>query len=142
MSTEVAIVGIGMHEFGRTEGVTGMEQGVIAVRRACADAGVNWEDIQFAFGGSAAAGAADTMVSQLGLTGLQFINVANGCATGGSALFSAYNTIRSGVFDLGIAIGFDKHERGAFRVDTRGAGLGNWYGASGLARSRAGCSDP
>ena len=133
MSTEVAIVGIGMHEFGRTEGVSGMEQGVIAVRRACADAGVKWEDVQFAFGGSAAAGAADTMVSQLGLTGLQFINVANGCATGGSALFSAYNTIRSGVFDLGIAIGFDKHERGAFRVDTRGAGLGNWYGASGLA---------
>ena len=56
MSTEVAIVGIGMHEFGRTEGVSGMEQGVIAVRRACADAGVKWEDVQFAFGGSAAAG--------------------------------------------------------------------------------------
>jgi len=133
MSDEVAIVGIGMHEFGRHDGVTGMEQGVIAVRRALADAGLKWEDMQFAFGGSAAAGAADTMVSQLGLTGLQFINVANGCATGGSALFSAFNTIKSGVFDLGIAIGFDKHERGAFRVDTRGAGLGNWYGASGLA---------
>jgi acetyl-CoA acetyltransferase len=133
MSDEVAIVGIGMHEFGRHDGVTGMEQGVIAVRRALADAGLKWEDMQFAFGGSAAAGAADTMVSQLGLTGLQFINVANGCATGGSALFSAFNTIKSGVFELGIAIGFDKHERGAFRVDTRSAGLGNWYGASGLA---------
>ncbi len=34
MTTEVAIVGIGMHEFGRTEGVSGMDQGVIAVRRA------------------------------------------------------------------------------------------------------------
>jgi acetyl-CoA acetyltransferase len=89
--------------------------------------------MQFAFGGSMAAGAADTMVSLLGLTGLQFINVANGCATGGSALFSAYNTIRSGVFDLGIAVGFDKHERGAFRVNTKGAGLGDWYGATGLA---------
>jgi len=133
MTTEVAIVGIGMHEFGRTEGVSGMDQGVIAVRRACADAGVSWEDMQFAFGGSMAAGAADTMVSLLGLTGLQFINVANGCATGGSALFSAYNTIRSGVFDLGIAVGFDKHERGAFRVNTKGSGLGDWYGASGLA---------
>ena len=133
MSDEVAIVGIGMHEFGRHDHLTGMEQGVIAVRRALADAGVGWEDMQFAFGGSAAAGAADTMVSQLGLTGLQFINVANGCATGGSALFSTYNTIRAGVFDLGIAIGFDKHERGAFRVNTRGAGLGDWYGASGLA---------
>ena len=130
---DVAIVGIGMHEFGRTDGVSGMDQGVIAVRRALADAGARWEDMQFAVGGSAAAGAADTMVSKLGLTGLQFINVANGCATGGSALFSAYNTISSGLYDLGIAIGFDKHERGAFRVDTRSSGLGDWYGSTGLA---------
>ena len=133
MSDEVAIVGIGMHEFGRHDGVSGMDQGVIAVRRALADAGVAWEDIQFAFGGSQAAGSADTMVSKLGLTGLQFINVANGCATGGSALFSAYNSIRAGMFDLGIAIGFDKHERGAFRVDTKSWGLGDWYGKSGMA---------
>jgi acetyl-CoA C-acetyltransferase len=133
MTTEVAIVGIGMHEFGRHDGVTGMEQGVIAVRRALADAKVPWDKIQFAFGGSQAAGAADTMVSQLGLTGLQFINVANGCATGGSALFSAYSSIRSGMSDLGMAIGFDKHERGAFRVNTRSSGLGDWYGSSGLA---------
>ena len=130
--TDVAIVGIGIHPFGRHEGVSGMEQGAFAVRQACKDAGIEWKDVQFAFGGSAAAGAADTMVSQLGLTGLQFINVANGCATGGSALFSAYNTIRSGAFDLGIAIGFDKHERGAFRVESSGKGV-DWYGGSGLA---------
>jgi acetyl-CoA acetyltransferase len=130
--TDVAIVGIGIHPFGRHEGVSGMEQGAYAVRQACKDAGIEWKDVQFAFGGSAAAGAADTMVAQLGLTGLQFINVANGCATGGSALFSAYNTIRSGAFDLGIAIGFDKHERGAFRVESSGKGV-DWYGGSGLA---------
>ena len=132
-SDDVAIVGIGMHQFGRTEGVSGMDQGVVAVRRAVADAGVSWGDMQFAVGGSAAAGAADTMVSKLGLTGLQFINVANGCATGGSALFTAVNSIKAGMFDVGIAIGFDKHERGAFRVDTKSSGLGDWYGASGLA---------
>jgi len=51
---------------------------------ALADAGLAWGDVQFAFGGSQEAGSADTMVSELGLTGLQFINVANGCATGGS----------------------------------------------------------
>ena len=133
MSDDVAIIGIGMHEFGRHDDLSGMDQGVVAVRRALADAGLRWEDMEFAVGGSAAAGAPDTMVSLLGLTGLQFINVANGCATGGSALSSAFNTIKAGVFDLGIAIGFDKHERGAFRVNTRGAGLGDWYGASGLA---------
>ena len=133
MSDDVAIVGIGMHPFGRHEGVTGMEQGAVAVRKACANAGIEWGDLQFAFGGSMAAGAPDTMVSQLGLTGLQFINVANGCATGGSALISAYNTIKSGAFDIGIAVGFDKHERGAFRVSSGKSGERDWYGGSGMA---------
>lgn len=130
---EVAIVGIGMHPFGRTPGVSGQDQGVYAVREALRDAGVEWKDIQFAFGGSQAAGHPDTMVSKLGLTGLQFINVANGCATGGSALFSVANTIASGAFDLGIAVGYDKHERGAFRIKTKEQGLGDWYGKQGLA---------
>ena len=129
--SEVVIVGIGMHEFGRHEGISGMEQGVVAVRRALADSGLAWQDMQFAFGGSKSAGAADLMVSKLGLTGLQFINVMNGCATGGSALFSAWNSVKSGMFDLGIAIGFDKHERGAFRPST--SEIGEWYGRSGLA---------
>ena len=34
MSDDVAIVGIGMHEFGRHDGVEGIDQGVVAVRRA------------------------------------------------------------------------------------------------------------
>jgi len=130
---DVAIVGIGMHAFGRHEGVTGMEQGAIAVRRAVANAGVEWKDMQFAFGGSRAAGDPDRMVSMLGLTGLQFINVTNGCATGGSALFSAYNTIQSGIYDLGIAIGFDKHPRGAFSPAGPEISGRNWYGGSGMA---------
>ena len=129
--SEVVIVGIGMHEFGRHEGISGMEQGVVAVRRALADSGLAWQDMQFAFGGSKSAGAADLMVSKLGLTGLQVSNGMNGCATGGSALFSAWNSIKSGMFDLGIAIGFDKHERGAFRPST--SEIGEWYGRSGLA---------
>ena len=130
---DVAIVGIGMHAFGRHEGVTGMEQGAVAVRQAVADAGVEWKDMQFAFGGSRAAGDPDRMVSMLGLTGLQFINVTNGCATGGSALFSAYNTIQSGIYDLGIAIGFDKHPRGAFSPTGPEISGRNWYGGSGMA---------
>ena len=128
--TRVAIVGIGIHPFGRTQGVSGQDQGAYAVRAACKDAGVAWGDIEFAFGGSQAAGAADTMVSKLGLTGLQFINVANGCATGGSALLSAYSTIQAGAYDLGIAIGFDKHEPGAFRVSSRSGAGRDWYGRS------------
>ena len=133
---EVAIIGIGMHPFGRHDGVTGMEQGAVAVRAACKDAGLEWSDMEFAVGGSAAAGNPDKMVSMLGLTGLQFTNVANGCATGGTALSTAYNAIISGAYDIGIAIGFDKHPRGAFSSDEPvhpvNGGL-DWYGGSGMA---------
>ncbi|MDE0368455.1 MAG: thiolase family protein [Gammaproteobacteria bacterium] len=130
---DVAIIGIGIHPFGRTEGVTGLEQGTHAARQALADTGLDWSDMQFAYGGSSAAGAADTMVSKLGLTGLQFINVSNGCATGGSALQSAYMAIQSGMFDIGMAVGFDKHPRGAFTINPEGSGLGKWYGDIGMA---------
>jgi len=133
---DVAIVGIGMHPFGRHDGVTGMEQGAVAVRAACKDAGIAWQDLQFAVGGSMAAGAPDKMVSMLGLTGLQFTNVMNGCATGGTALATAANAIRAGMYDVGIAIGFDKHPRGAFASDEPvhpiRDGL-DWYGGSGMA---------
>ena len=129
--SDVAIVGIGIHPFGRHE-LSGMEQGAVAARAALADAGVEWSDVQYAFGGSSAAGNADTMVSMLGLTGLPFINVANGCATGGSALISGYNAIKAGAADLVMAIGFDKHPRGAFDPDPAAFGLEKWYGDTGL----------
>ena len=126
------IVGIGIHPFGRTDGMTGLDMGVAAVRTAVADAGVEWKDVQFAYGGSDASGNADTMVSRLGLTGVQFINVKNGCATGGSALFAAASSIQSGEYDIGIAVGFDKHPRGAFDPKPAEWGLPDWYGDIGL----------
>nr|WP_314443488.1 thiolase family protein [uncultured Sphingomonas sp.] len=130
--SDVHIVGAGIHPFGRTPGRSGLEQGAYAVRQALASTGLDWSDIQFAYGGSDAAGKADTMVSELGLTGLQFINVSNGCATGGSAMFGAYVTIRSGEFDLGVAVGFDKHPPGAFDPKPAEWGLPDWYGDTGL----------
>jgi acetyl-CoA acetyltransferase len=128
----VYIVGVGIHPFGRHASRTGRQQGEFAARAAMKDAGVDWGAVQFAYGGSDSAGNADTMVEQLGLTGLQFINVANGCATGGSALFGAYSCIKSGEFGLGMAIGFDKHPRGAFDPRPADWGLPDWYGETGL----------
>ena len=130
--TSVYIVGAGIHRFGRHPDKTGLDQGVHAMRAALVDAGIEWPDVQFAFGGSSAAGNADAMLPQLGLTGIQFINVANGCATGGSALLSAYWAIKSGEFDLGVAAGFDKHPSGAFNPDPAEWGLPRWYGETGL----------
>src|SRR4051794_41828990 len=85
MSDDVAVIGLGIHPFGRHPGVSGLEMAAHASRAALADAGLGWDEIDFAAGGSDAAGNADTTVSVLGLTGVPFINVKNGCATGGSA---------------------------------------------------------
>lgn len=130
--SDTAIIGVGMHRFGRTEGVSGRAQAVHAVHAALADVGLRFSDMQFGFGGSHSAGGADTLVSELGLTGLPFVNVANGCATGGSALIAADAAISSGQHDLGIVIGFDKHPRGAFDTDPADHGIGAWYGETGL----------
>lgn len=129
---DVAIIGIGIHPFGRTPARTGLQQGAVAARLALKDAGIEWRDIEFAFGGSASAGNADALGNELGLTGIPFINVANGCATGGSSLMSAYNAIKSGAHDIGLVAGFDKHDRGAFNADPAAWGLGQWYGELGL----------
>lgn len=130
--TDVHIVGAGIHPFGRHDEKSGLDQGVYAVREALADAGLAWEDMQFGFGGSDAAGNADAVLPRLGLTGIQFINVKNGCAAGGSALLSGYWAIKSGEFDLGIVVGFDKHPRGAFNPKPSDWGLPEWYGETGL----------
>ena len=81
---DVAIVGVGLHPFGRFGDRTGIDMGAIAIRRALADAGVEWRDIQFAFAGSYEIDNPDAVVALLGLTGIPFTNVYNGCATAAS----------------------------------------------------------
>jgi acetyl-CoA acetyltransferase len=45
---------------------------------------------------------------------------------------SAVSAIRSGMADLAVAIGFDKHPPGAFNPLPSDYGLGDWYGETGL----------
>jgi acetyl-CoA acetyltransferase len=128
----IAIVGAGIHPFGRHEGVSALEMGAHAVRAALADAGIAWTDVQFAYGGSEDGGNADTMVTELGPTGLPFTNVKNGCATGGSALVAAVRALQSGAYEVGVVVGFDKHPPGAFENDPADWSLPAWYGEHGL----------
>ncbi len=116
---EIAIVGAGIHPFGRHEGVSALAMGAHAVRAALADAGIEWADVQFAYGGSEDGGNADTLVTELGPTGLPFTNVKNGCATGGSALVAAVRALQSGAYEVGGSWGFDKHPRGSIRERPR-----------------------
>jgi acetyl-CoA acyltransferase len=132
MNGGVSIVGAGLSKFGRQPDKTGRDLALDAVAAALADAGLAWTDVQVAFGGSDGSGLADTLVADLGLTGIPFTNVKNGCATGGSALMSAVNAIRSGAAEIALAVGFDKHPRGAFSPRPEDWGLPAAYGEAGL----------
>jgi acetyl-CoA acetyltransferase len=127
----VSVVGVGLHPFGRFD-TSGREMGLIAAREALRDAGIGWSDVQFAAGGSRDSGHAAALVSELGLTGVPFIGVYNGCGTGGSALLAASQAIESGAADIALAVGFDKHARGAFGSNPADYGLPDWYAEAGM----------
>jgi acetyl-CoA acetyltransferase len=128
----MAIVGIGIHPFGRFES-TAQQMALSAIAAALTDAGVAWPDVQLAVGGSLDGGQADVMVGQLGPTGIPFVNVLNGCATGTASLITARNMISAGTGELGLVVGFDKHPRGAFAAaDVTAWGVGSWYGEIGM----------
>jgi acetyl-CoA acetyltransferase len=127
----VSIIGVGLHPFGRFP-ITGREMGLIAAQAALRDAGLTWDRVDFAAGGSRDGGHADALVSELGLSGRPFMSVYNGCATGGSALLAASYAIESGHAEVAMAIGFDKHDRGAFASNPADYGLQDWYAEAGM----------
>ena len=127
----VSIVGVGLHPFGRFD-ISGREMGLIAARAALADAGLAWSDVGFAAGGSRDSGHAAALVSELGLTGVPFLGVYNGCGTAGSAVLACRQAIESGATDVALAVGFDKHARGAFGSNPADYGLPDWYAENGM----------
>ena len=130
MSNEVYIVGAARTVFGRFEGED-HDLAEEAVRGALADAGISWGEVDVAVGGTNGETKPDNLVSRLGLTGLPFITVRNGCATGGVALLTARNMLTGGN-DIACVVGYDNHARGAFNASPARYGIGDWYGQTGM----------
>jgi acetyl-CoA C-acetyltransferase len=127
---DVAIIGVGMHPFGRFD-KTAFEMGAEAIDLATADAGIAWSDVQFAVGGSWEVAQTDPLTAVLGLTGIPFTNVFNACATAASAIQQTANSIKLGQYDIGVAVGLDKHPRGAFVADPTLVNMPHWYADNG-----------
>ena len=127
---DVAIIGVGLHPFGRFD-KSAMQMGAEAIQAALYDAGLEWKDIQFGVGGSYEVCNPDAVTRLVGLTGIPFTDVFNACATAASATQFCADTIRLGKYDIGIAVGMDKHPRGAFTDDPAKLALPQWYAENG-----------
>ena len=119
MARKVAVAGVGMIPFkkpGKSDPFDVM--GAEAVRRALADAGIPYEDVQQAYAGWVFGDSASGQraLYNVGMSGVPVFNVNNNCSTGSSALFLARQAVESGVVDVALAFGFEQMVPGAINT--------------------------
>jgi len=133
--SSVAITGVGMHPFGRFDGVSTTDLGVAVVRAALREAGVGKGGFQAAFCGTAYGGVATghKVLSRLGMTGMPIVDVEAGCASGGAALMLAAAAIRAGQYDTVVVFGTEKMPKGIIRSSF----FEPWQEEAGLAATPA-----
>lgn len=133
--SDVRIMGVGLHPFGRFDGVTGTDMGVVAVRAALDEAGIGVRDVEAAFCGTAYGGVAagHRVLGALAGTGIPIYDVEAGCASGGAALQLAAASIASGQHDRVLAFGIEKMPRGVIRSSF----FAPWQEAAGLSPAPA-----
>ena len=133
--SDVRITGVGLHPFGRFDGVTGTDMGVMAVRGALAEAGCGPRDLQAAFCGTAYGGiaAGHRVLGALAGTGIPIYDVEAGCASGGAALQLAAASIASGQNDRVLAFGIEKMPKGIIRSSF----FAPWQESAGLTPAPA-----
>lgn len=129
---EIAIIGVGLHPFGRYDDRSALEMGAVAISRALRDAGVQWSDVGSLYAGSLEVANPEAVTGLAGMTGIPARATLSGCATGNSLLTLAARDVQLGESDIAVGVGLDKHPRGAFGADPSVSGLPQWYGEQGM----------
>jgi acetyl-CoA acetyltransferase len=133
MGVRVTIAGVGIHPFGRFDGVTNTQMGVHAVREALREAGD--PVFQAAFCGTAYGGVASghKVLGALARTGMPITDIEAGCASGAAALQLAAGAIRAGQYDCVLVFGIEKMPKGIIRSSF----FEPWREQAGLAATPA-----
>ncbi|WP_432157156.1 MULTISPECIES: lipid-transfer protein [unclassified Streptomyces] len=120
MTAEVAVLGAGMHPWGKW-GRPFVAYGVAAARAALADAGVEWREVGSIVGADTVRGgypgyvAGATFAKALGWQGARVTSVYAACASGAQAIDAARAQILAGRADVVLVVGADAAPKGFFR---------------------------
>ncbi|MFI9830303.1 lipid-transfer protein [Streptomyces sp. NPDC051913] len=120
MTGEVAVLGAGMHPWGKW-GRGFVEYGVAAARAALTDAGVEWREVDSIVGADTVRGgypgyvAGATFARALGWQGARVTSVYAACASGAQAVNAARAQILSELADVVLVVGADAAPKGFFR---------------------------
>ncbi|MFI6653422.1 lipid-transfer protein [Streptomyces sp. NPDC050529] len=119
MSGDVAVLGAGMHPWGKW-GRSFVEYGTVAARNALGDAGIEWRDVQSVVGADTVRGgypgyvAGATFAQALGWQGARVTSVYAACASGAQAVNTARAQILAGMADVVLVVGADAAPKGFF----------------------------
>lgn len=117
MTADIAILGVGMHPWGKW-GNNFVEYGLAAARDALTDAGVPWHEIEFCSGADTVRNgypgyvAGSTFAQILGWNGTRIASSYAACASGVQALQAARAQILAGLADVALVVGADTTPKG------------------------------
>jgi len=117
VNTDVAVLGVGMHPWGKW-GKPFTEYGVHAARAALDDSGVDWSEVDFVVGGETVRNgyggyvAGATFAQALGWNGARVATSYAACATGAQALDTARARILAGLSEVALVVGADTTPKG------------------------------
>lgn len=118
MSDRVFVIGVGMTKFekpGRREDWDYPAMARESGAKALEDGGVRYDQIEeahvgYCYGDSTSGQRA---IYELGVTGIPVTNVNNNCATGTTALWLAARSIKGGLAECAMALGFERMKPGS-----------------------------
>ncbi|MGE3690488.1 MAG: thiolase family protein [Novosphingobium sp.] len=113
--SEAYILGADMIAFGRYPDKTPGQLAAQAALLALDDCGLSIRDVGVLYAASsfnAASMLGQQVLKQIGQTGIPCINVSNACASGATAVREAFVAVKSGLYDVALAVGAEKNPRG------------------------------
>lgn len=125
---EVAVLGVGLHRFGKTgDAIVGNKSVTelcrAAVDLALKDAGVAWRQVEAIaaassrFSGGKGWGLnGNDIVEDVGSTGIPVYNMSAGCAAGGNAFNVGYSMVAGGMYDVMLVVGGEVMPKGMIQT--------------------------
>ncbi len=118
MANRVFVAGVGMTKFekpGARERWDYPQMAKESGTNALDDAGIDYAAVEQGYVGycSGDSTSGQRALYELGMTGIPIVNVNNNCSTGSTALFLAAQSIRGGLADCVLALGFEKMQPGS-----------------------------
>ncbi|MBI2329306.1 MAG: thiolase family protein [Chloroflexi bacterium] len=116
LAREVAIIGVGMHKFGKFLDKDLKELTRVAVWNAIDDAGIDAKQIETAYFANVLAGLitgqecirGHIFLHDAGFEGIPIVNVEGACASSTIALREAMIAVGAGLYDVALAVGAEK----------------------------------